>query len=61
MSHTTLSRVNILHKGKVLQELSRLLFYESPGEKDRKIVVIKVQAEKNRSDIDENPSKRDRK
>ena len=40
MSHTPLSRVNILHKGKVLQELCRLLFYESPGEKDRKNVVI---------------------
>ena len=51
MSHTTLSRVNILYEGKVLQELCRLLFYESPGEKDRKIVVIKVQAEKDKRNI----------
>ena len=60
MSHTTLSRVNISHEGKVLQELCRLLFYESPGEKDRKI-VIKVQAEKDKRNIVENPSERDRK
>ena len=61
MSHTALSRVNILHKGKVLQELCRLLFCESPGEKDRKIVVIKVQEENDKRNIVENPSERDRK
>ena len=60
MSHTALSRVNILHKGKVLLELCRLLFYESPGEKDKEIVVIKVQAEKDNRNIVKNPSERDR-
>ena len=47
MFHTALSRVNILHKRKVLQELYRLLVYKSPNEKkNRKIVVIKVQVKR---------------
>ena len=53
MCHTTLSRVNILHKGKG--------YYESPGEKDRRVIVIKVQAEKDKRNIVENPSERNRK
>ena len=35
--------------------------YESPGEKDRRVIVIKVQAEKDKRNIVENPSERDRK
>ena len=53
MYHTTLSRVNILHKGKG--------YYESPGEKDRRDIVIKVQEEKDKRNIVEDPSERDRK
>ena len=50
-----------LVKGKHIAQKKRLLFYESPGEKDRKIIVIKVQAEKDKRNIVENPSERDRK
>ena len=61
MFHTALSRVNILHKRKVLQELCRLLVYKSPSEKDRKIIVIKVQVKGQEKYIIGNPSERDRK
>ena len=46
MFHTALSRVNILHKRKALQELCRLLVYKSPSEKGQEIVVIKVQVKR---------------
>ena len=46
---------------KSIAELCRLLLHKSPGEKDRKIVVIKVQVKGQEKYIIENPSKRDRK
>ena len=41
MCHTTLSRVKHIAQRKSIAGLCRLLFYESPGVKDRKSIVIK--------------------
>ena len=35
MYHTTLSRVNTLHKGKVLQDYAGYCFIKSPDRKDK--------------------------